>query len=304
MSISRKDGSVMSHFSTLVILAEPPDDPEYAVQVALAPFDECMEVEPYIEECYCKNTVAEHYGFIEAERLAPKTINEYRKAYWAIGGEKPDWSDYTSEWQTIRQQATQSHPQYQQFNPDCEECAGSGMRSTTANPKAKWDWWQIGGRWTGQLDGDYDPQKDIENQEWCNLCGGTGNRADFAYYADPENIEKTVFSAASGKAAESAIPAGYQRIEWCNGCRGKGLRVKWPTKWAKFDGDIKPVNQITLSFTPYAIVTPEGEWLGKGEMGWFGMSSDEKGDNEWRLCVEMTLEKYLYGVAVLVDCHI
>lgn len=31
------------------------------------------------------------------------------------------------------------------------------------NPQSFWDWWQIGGRWTGHLDG-------------CNGCNGTGER--------------------------------------------------------------------------------------------------------------------------------
>jgi hypothetical protein len=39
-------------------------------------------------------------------------------------------------------------------------------------------------------------------------------------------------------------------------------------------------------------------------MGWFGISTQEKGDDEWTACVEATFEKYLSRVGVVVDCHI
>lgn len=40
-----------------------------------------------------------------------------------------------------------------------------------------WDWWTIGGRWTGTLD-KYEPHKDRANYEKCDLCNGTGLRND------------------------------------------------------------------------------------------------------------------------------
>ena len=82
------------------------------------------------------------------------------------------------------------------------------------------------------------------------------------------------------------------------------MRTKWPTNWTEYKGDIKPANQSALSFTPYAIVTPDGEWVERGKMGWFGMSSNEKGDDEWRKIYEETLEKHLDCMAAVVDCHI
>src|SRR5688500_14258938 len=40
---------------------------------------------------------------------------------------------------------------------------------------SRWDWYQIGGRFTGLLDG-YDPDKDPANIQQCELCAGTGVR--------------------------------------------------------------------------------------------------------------------------------
>ena len=40
---------------------------------------------------------------------------------------------------------------------------------------SRWDWYVIGGRYTGSLTG-YDPEKDPANTKVCSLCGGTGKR--------------------------------------------------------------------------------------------------------------------------------
>ena len=84
-----------------------------------------------------------------------------------------------------------------------------------------WDWYQIGGRWTGALDG-YDPETDQANIETCNLCHGTGIRTDAVGVANGMVTNKT-----------------------CNGCDGKGKRVVWPTNFKKHSGDIAPIESLT-----------------------------------------------------------
>jgi hypothetical protein len=34
-------------------------------------------------------------------------------------------------------------------DPECKECGGTGTHLSTTNPKAEWDWYEVGGRWTG-----------------------------------------------------------------------------------------------------------------------------------------------------------
>src|SRR5258708_113248 len=63
-----------------------------------------------------------------------------------------------------------------------------------------WDWYQIGGRWTGTLD-NYDPEKDPANIEVCSTCQGTGVRKDMV------------------------VQNG------CNACNGKGIKSVWPTQF-------------------------------------------------------------------------
>lgn len=195
---------------------------------------------------------------------------------------------------------------------------------------SRWDWWQLGGRWTGSLDG-YDPETDPANTETCLICGGTGRRAD------AERFE-----------AESP---GW--IEWsggCNGCQGKGIAQSWPTQWADHDGDVQdvayvlerlrePVPEVKQRLAlvsgfkerhdawdalsederqtykrslgpPTALVTPDGKWHEQARMGWFGAKiSDEQGGEEkpealWQAAVVALLEQHPGHRVAVVDCHV
>ena len=86
-----------------------------------------------------------------------------------------------------------------------------------------WDFYQIGGRWTGCLDG-YDPTKDPKNIETCYLCGGTGVRP-----GGREEFGETWFKACNG----------------CNGCSGTGKSQTSPTTWGFHLGDIVPIETVT-----------------------------------------------------------
>lgn len=129
------------------------------------------------------------------------------------------------------------------------------------NEDSKWDWYQIGGRWSGALDPSYDPATDPRNIETCNLCAGTGMRNDDG-----------------GRKARSKDPT-YT----CNGCDGKGTAVKWPTQWT---GDV-PGNQTQVKeLKPDADLgffafLRAGQWVEKGEMGWWGVVRDEKNPASW-----------------------
>lgn len=96
------------------------------------------------------------------------------------------------------------------------------------------DWYQIGGRWTGLFDG-YDPEDDPANLAQCLLCWGTGVRSDDV------GIEQKM-------PEREIIDAGHKRfgqIGWCNGCDGRGMAVEWPTGFKAHDGDWIEVENLT-----------------------------------------------------------
>lgn len=64
------------------------------------------------------------------------------------------------------------------------------------------------------------------------------------------------------------------------------------------------VRDIAKDFVPFAIVTPEGEWVERGRMGWWGMVAGEKSGKEWGKAVRAIFKKYPSHTIVAVDCHI
>ena len=142
----------------------------------------------------------------------------------------------------------------------------------------EWDWYSIGGRYTGRLDG-YDPDKDPNLVVTCNQCDGTGIRP-------------------GGK--EEFGQNWFERCNGCNGCQGKGTHVSWPTEWPERPGDVQPVSAVEWNDdrAPFAFVTGDG-WVAR-EL-WDG--------NEWgpnpesaRLFAE-ALRGYSNGYVTVVDCH-
>lgn len=147
----------------------------------------------------------------------------------------------------------------------------------------EWDWFQIGGRWTGFFDG-YEAENDPANIQACELCGGTGDRATFRN--EPKDIQD---------------PSG------CNGCDGKGTRAKWPTEWIEHPGDVVPVDALTDKHIEdiFAIVT-DYDWHG-GEKYIPWTVENGNGDSHFMKMptppIEWLRETQAGKLAVIVDCH-
>jgi hypothetical protein len=113
-------------------------------------------------------------------------------------------------------------------NGDVAKHVDTVMNQRAVKSVLGWDWFQIGGRWSGLFSG-YDPDTDPKNIKTCELCGGTGTRRDMRV--------------ANG----------------CNGCEGKGRRPVWPTERVEHDGDVlttaEALAQLTPERVPYAIAT-------------------------------------------------
>lgn len=70
-----------------------------------------------------------------------------------------------------------------------------------------WDWYQIGGRWRGAHDPEYDAEKDETLVEKCEYCDG---------------FKKD-----------------------CRYCDGKGRRLAWPTGWPPHEKDLIEISELT-----------------------------------------------------------
>lgn len=146
--------------------------------------------------------------------------------------------------------------------------------------ETKWDWFQIGGRWTGTFDG-YDPDKDESTFETCNLCGGTGDRATWR-----------------------KEPRDQQHPSGCNGCNGTGRTQKWPTDWKFRPQDCKPVTALTQADLDkfYAVCLSDGYgWKGGEEFEpW---RTDDKFVKRDKPPLDWLVSEFGDKIAVVVDCH-
>jgi hypothetical protein len=154
------------------------------------------------------------------------------------------------------------------------------------NPNGFWDWYQIGGRWTGHLDG-YNPETDPRNTERCITCNGTGTR--------PDGLSRF------GQ-------AWVDEMNGCNGCLGKGTHTTWPTDWAKHPGDIARLGDVRERLKespPYHIVGCEV--LAHSEVRNPDWDRDSGDYSNYMLSTSQVLDT-LEGLSddctvVVVDCH-
>lgn len=147
-----------------------------------------------------------------------------------------------------------------------------------SNPEGQWDWWVIGGRWCGTLDG-YDPTADERNQQTCSICHGTGTRPD------ADTFDADWHGANNG----------------CNGCQGTGREVKWSSEWEAHPGDVARIGDLLDragdEWVPHALVTHDGEWYAS-DCGWF-----EHDGGAWAARVRALLNADREKYVVMVDCH-
>lgn len=270
----------MSHFPVLVL-----HRPEQTVDELLAPFDSELEVPEHEEPCQCVQEAAWDLARIEAEAQteppSARRQQEFREAHGEeleqlLGSRSPDvargrqlneqWLAIGAAWRRAYNAALDRAMRSATADPDCSDCQGTGRVRTTSNPNAKWDWYEVGGRFTGVLDG-YDPTADPENWETCYLCGGTGQRTDIV------------------------VEGG------CNGCQGSGRALK--DRWKPHPGDTRPAAELPPDYTPHAVVTPLGEWYEIPQPGYHGMVWEE----QWMAQVRELLQLCSDCLATIVDIH-
>jgi len=147
----------MSHSTCLVIVEKDSPDPQKRAEELLASFDENIVAPEYDCPCYCIDRIA----IREGERVADEkcgTIDALRKTFWANrakGGteeqENAAWKAHISEYRKVESEVVASHPMKGKPDPECSQCNGTGTYRTTYNPKSKWDWYELGGRWQRHL---------------------------------------------------------------------------------------------------------------------------------------------------------
>ena len=158
----------------------------------------------------------------------------------------------------------------------------AGNLFSTYNPKSKWDWYQVGGRYAGML----------------RTKSGNVDEAPI------EAIDLTPDSQKYNKAVRfwEVVVEGTPSEPW----EHVSAFYK-PEHYLNCYKDKETYARISASFGTYACVTPDGEWHEKGVAGWFGSSSATAEESlDWDLHFrERFIDNAEPGLIVtIVDCHI
>jgi hypothetical protein len=236
----------MSHFSVGVIVKDLSE-----LEDVLAPFSEQIEVEPYIYETK-QQLIERHKKYFseESNGLTDEEVFELVKKNYE--NDKPGLDD-------------------------------EGNCLTTYNPKSKWDWYVIGGRWGYKIK--------LKNGETVNYA----QIKDIDFSPDKEEYESAkrfweiyIDKQSCAEEEERHMFDLYAPEYYIN---------KYETK--------ENYANSCAKFTTYALLY-DGKWYEKGKMGWFGMSDETKESID---SYEQTFDKILKQASptnyfVMVDCHI
>lgn len=268
----------MSHFTVSVITEGMPTKEK--IKKALAPFQEnnmgdCpkeyMEFNSVTQEC--KN---EYANVNEATKIKYPTLKEYIEEYcgYTYDAEKKDFGYWK-------------------------------------NPNAKWDWYQVGGRWAGKLTVAYDCINcDVGEKSW-----GFGNEDPYAAIGrykkvDVARIKDLIFLDCHAKYIE-AKRFWELKIEGQEPRNDKDRELLKdfyrPEYYINTYKDKETYAECERTFHTYAVIDKDGHWSAKGEMGWFGCSCSEENQE---VDFIKNYKKNVFDNAgdddyiTIVDCHI
>lgn len=159
----------MSHFAVAVVTKD-----KNKIEEILEPYWEDLKVEPYIY------------------RTKQEMIDNAKK--WKKIFENKERNDFSKEFMNKYLNARTDEELYQLEKDECCEYDENGNELSTYNPKSKWDWYDIGGRWRNLL------LTKIENED-------TFEHNSFAeHFLSKDDIRKA--------------PKGYK---WVNGAKIKDI---------------------------------------------------------------------------------
>ena len=292
----------MSHFTVMVIGPNPEDQ--------LAPFDESITLEiPIIvgelteEE---KNKVIDYYKRNENIDLPFDELYELKGHDW---------------------------------NNNCyEKHDGVWNQVSYYNPKSKWDWYKLGGRWQGFLKLKEGTEGTIGEKSWGmehhnkpNHCDATikgnidieGMRNDAAIKAGelydkvmefikdlPPTTKWSDFikRIETGEITWDIASALYQEQPRVNALRNKEAIAKLGYFVDVDDFNVTKEEYVqdakNSALSTFAILK-DGKWYEKGKMGWWAIVTDEVEQNEWDEQVTKMIDELPDDTLISIyDCHI
>ena len=185
---------------------------------------------------------------------------------------------------------------------DCDYDENAKAKGYWRNPKARWDWWEVGGRWRGLIR--LLPGKTgytVPLDQWNKDFVYPPNCCDAALVADCDLSPNEKMKERAARLWEVLVEGDAPR-------EGENFPAILKSKYyLDRYGDKETYIRRESAFITQAFITAEGEWHEQGRMGWFGMDDST---NESISRYEKAFQAYLdeareKGMAVtIVDCHI
>lgn len=185
------------------------------------------------------------------------------------------------------------------------------------NPNKKWDWWVVGGRWSGSLllkNGTYVDQAMKDQIDFETMRNNGGKEA-------AEHFDKvqaiiagrtwTPWDQIRDKHGPGQIDAAREEFHNQEAikdlCKPEhrelvGYMVNYESYKIPREQYIARGRANAVSF--YAILK-DGQWFERGQMGWWGMASNEEDIDTWNQKFEELLNSLPDdALLTVVDCHI
>ena len=291
----------MSHFVVMVI----GDNPEEQLE----PFYESLEVDEYVRNIVSEDSKKEMLDYYKEQGHSFPSFDECYKHFGK------DWDDDSCR----------------------KDEDGVWREYSTSNPVSKWDWYVLGGRWSGNF-------LRLKPDATSGVKGETGDFDSKPGY--DAAMKKDIDFAFIQKEAEEAGTKFYQEIEAICGGTIPHLEIRWDTilsspQYAHLDieekrklyhsqesvkiwdtldietpfyGPSLEDFQCTVeeyaqqcihnSFVPYAFVI-DSKWYERGQIGWWGVSTNEIPAGEWQKKVWDLVTALPDDTLIsFYDCHI
>lgn len=169
------------------------------------------------------------------------------------------------------------------------------------NPNAKWDWYQIGGRWTGYFRVKEGEIGALGESSWCNKnIKLEASQVDMARIGDIDF--EAMYCAMRIKAENNWEEGQKEENKRAVGTNKSVIKYfmygieKGETKEEYIDKE--------CSCATFAVIK-DGQWYEKGEMGWWNLVSNEKEEDDWNKEFNKLIKSLSEDTMLtIVDCHI
>jgi hypothetical protein len=198
------------------------------------------------------------------------------------------------------------YPVYEDYLKDWHGIEDIAKQGYDYNPKAKWDWYQLGGRWTGvfklkpKADGNLGTPSLVSSKRAENGTADQACKRDIDFdVMKQEQFEEASQAYDKFEAATKANTLKPGEGYWEYGVENIGKDANHYVAESREQYLTRNAHIGTFA------VLKDGEWYEKGEMGWWGCVSDEKDPEEWNNQFNKLLEELPEDTLLSVfDCHI